>query len=281
MAKELEIKILEVDIDKLKNKIEKLGGIFISDSLQQIYTYDFIDISSVYDSILYDFKFQISEKTMTHALKRLIQLFFDLNDLIEEFDTDNKQRAIIYNIFGTNNIYEYIKNIKSYKDVDLDKLLNPDFIDIVNRYRINPNKWIRLRKSKNKTTLTIKQILGRHTNSDGVREHSINNVLEYETGIESFEKAKEILEQLGYYHKNYQEKRRIQYRYNNLEIDIDSWPHIPPYMEIEGKEEEAIYDLLLRLGYHKENAVSMNTDDVYTYYGLDMYSYKELKFSKG
>ena len=65
---------------------------------------------------------------------------------------------------------------------------------------------------------------------------------------------------------------------NDIEIDIDHWPHIPPYIEVEAHSEKDIFDFLHLIGYTKEDTVSMNADDVYTHYGLDMYSYKELKF---
>ena len=279
MAKELEIKILNINIEEIKKKLAGINAQLICDTMQKIYTYDFIDISSMYESILFDLKENESEKIINHALKRLKQLFFDLNDLILEKDFNGNQRKIIKELFGTENIFEYYcNNINSYDDIDISLLENEDFLNIIKHYRINPNKWIRLRKSGNETTLTVKQILGRRTNKFGVREHSISNVLEYETGVASFETTKEILEQLGYYHKNYQEKRRISYVYNDIEIDIDHWPHIPPYIEVEAHSEKDIFDFLHLIGYTKEDTVSMNADDVYTHYGLDMYSYKELKF---
>lgn len=279
MAKELEIKILNVNIEEIKKKLDNINAKLICDTMQKIYTYDFIDISSMYESILFDLKENKSEKIINHAMKRLKQLLFDLNDLILEKDFNGNQRKIIKELFGTENIFEYYcNNIKSYNDIDVSLLENEELLNIIKQYRINPNKWIRLRKSGNETTLTVKQILGRRTNEFGVREHSISNVLEYETGVTSFETTKEILEQLGYYHKNYQEKRRISYVYNDIEIDIDHWPHIPPYIEVEAHSEKDIFDFLHLIGYTKEDTVSMNADDVYTHYGLDMYSYKELKF---
>jgi len=275
MAKELEIKILDIDVEYIKEKLENIGAEFLSDSMQQIYTYDFIDISSMYHSIIFDLENQISDKVVIHAKKRLISIFFDLNDLIMEHDANMEQRTTISEIFGTTNIYEYIKNTNK---IELNKLKNPAFINIIEKYHINPNKWIRLRKTGDRASLTVKHILERRTNEFGVREHSINNVLEYETYVDSFDTTKIILEQLGYYHKNYQEKRRISYKYRDLEIDIDLWPHIPPYVEIEGNNEENIFQVLDKLGYTKNDVKSMNADDVYTFYGLNMYSYKELRF---
>lgn len=280
MAKELEVKVLGISIEEIIKKLESIGASFDFDKVQNIYTYDFINIPSMYHSILFDLNRNSNKKEIEHAKNRLKNLFFDLNDLIIENDISGEQRQIIKNLFGKENLYDVIKNINHIDSKTLELLNNSELLKIIEGYGINPNKWIRLRKNGEKASITVKHILGRKTLRSGVRVHDINNVLEFEIQIDSFETAKTLLEQMGYYHKNYQEKRRIQYTYNSLEIVMDSWPHIPPYIEIEGKNEDDIFNLLSKLGYKKEDTVSMNTDDVYTYYGLDMYSYKELKFNK-
>ncbi len=278
MGKELEIKILNINEVEIRKKLEKLGAVLESDGIQKIYTYDFVDISSQYQSILYDLTKGNSLKSVVHALSRLKQLFFDLDDLIKEFDISRAERAYIYGLFNTESLYEYVESIESVSSDLINKLSDATFVEIIGKYHINPNKWIRLRENNGVTTLTIKHILGRYTDENGVRHHDVDNVLEYETTVGSFSETSKLLNLLGYYHKNYQEKRRIQFSYNNLEIDIDFWPHIPPYMEIEGDALEDIENFARELGFHNEDFCSLNADDVYTSYGIDMYSYKELKF---
>lgn len=277
MSKEIEVKVLDINLDEIEKKLLEIGAKRISDNIQRILTYDFRDISSEYQSILYDLNNHISEKIVNHAISRLKQLFFDLDDLINEKDIDGNERKAIERIFNSQSLKEYIDNAIFDENL-ISKLNSNEFISIVEKYNINPNKWIRLRQTGDKTTITVKHILNRKTNKSGVREHSISSVLEYEIYIDDFDKGREVLELLGYYHKNYQEKRRITYRLDDDEIDIDFWPHIPPYMEIEGKNENEVYDIMSKMGLNKDSAKIMNADDVYTYYGIDMYSYKELKF---
>ena len=50
-------------------------------------------------------------------------------------------------------------------------------------------------------------------------------------------------------------------------------------MEIEGKSEEEIYRFVELLGYPKESVKIANTSGVYAMYGINIYDYKELKFS--
>lgn len=277
MAKELEIKILDIDIDTIKNKLGTIGAKFVSDIKQQIYTYDLLSLDSTYLGIINDLKSN-TEKRCISAFSRLKQLFFDIDDLISEFDINHEHRDMIFKMLNYEKLTEYIKQVKVHSELNLSVLDSEEFIEMISKYTINPNKWIRLRKSGEFSSITINQILNRKTNDKGVREHKVNNVLEYECPIESIEMMKEIIEQLGYYHKNYQEKRRIHFEYGEIQIEIDLWPHIPPYLEIEAPNESMIYELVEHLGYTMENVVSMNTDDVYTHYGLDIYSYKELMF---
>jgi adenylate cyclase class 2 len=101
---------------------------------------------------------------------------------------------------------------------------------------------------------------------------------ETELKVESIELANELLEQLGFYYKNYQEKRRISYRLNGVKLEIDFWPLIPPYLEIEADSEQEINDIISLLEFKGNKVVSCNTEELYKIYGLNIYDYKELRF---
>ena len=47
-----------------------------------------------------------------------------------------------------------------------------------------------------------------------------------------------MLEEMGYKAHTYQENKRTRYMLDGVEFDIDSWPYIPTYLEIEGKNEK-------------------------------------------
>ena len=135
---------------------------------------------------------------------------------------------------------------------------------------INPNKWIRLRTNGTRSTLTIKNIVS--STIDGTRE------LEVEVG--DFERCHQILEELGFEAKGYQENRRVQYSLNGVEIDIDYWPMIPTYLEIEGLSEEAVYEVLSLLGFKKEDATNKDVEGIYLDYGYDINKMFELKLEE-
>ena len=66
---------------------------------------------------------------------------------------------------------------------------------------------------------------------------------------------------------------------NGVEVDIDSWPLIPTYVEIENDSEKVIFDTVKNLGLEQHEIVSCNTADVYHKYGINLYKYRELRFS--
>lgn len=133
-------------------------------------------------------------------------------------------------------------------------------------------KWIRLRTNGIETTLTIK---------NRYDDQKIGGTLELEEKVEDFDKTHLILKELGYDEIAYQENKRISYLIGDVEIDIDSWPMIPTYVEIEGPNEEKVekYIQLLELSNYEQTCEGVNK--VYARYDIDLHSYKELRFEEG
>lgn len=136
---------------------------------------------------------------------------------------------------------------------------------------VNPDKWIRLRTNGTTTTLTIKD----------VQSSKIDGTHEMEIVVDDFETTNEILNELGYKPRGIQENKRIKYDLNGVEVDIDTWPRIPSYLEIEGKTEEEVYNTLELLGIPRNKAISLNTQSIYKeYYGIDLCDEPLLSFDK-
>ena len=101
-------------------------------------------------------------------------------------------------------------------------------------YDMNPKvdwKRLRLRTDWSKTTLACKQILN---------EKVIDWVNEREIVVDSFEECNELLNQMWFFHRAYQENKRESYELDWCKIEIDERPLIPPYLEIESDSEEKI-----------------------------------------
>ncbi len=140
-------------------------------------------------------------------------------------------------------------------------------------YDFNPKqngKWIRLRTNGKDTTLTIKDVVS--SKIDGTRE--------LEVGVDDFEKTNLILKELGYTPKGYQENRRCQYKYKGIEIDIDYWPRIPTYLEIEGSSEEEVMDIVKLLGFNEDDVTAKDVESIYLDYGINLEEINELKLEE-
>ena len=130
-------------------------------------------------------------------------------------------------------------------------------------------KWIRLRTNGKKTTMAFKDIVS--NTIDGTKE------VEFEVG--NIDDAKEFMKNIGFEYRSFQENKRIQYELDGVEIDIDTWPKIPTYMEIEGESEKQVYDMVKKLGIDEEKLTFYNCDDIYRkIYNIEINEYRELKF---
>lgn len=137
-------------------------------------------------------------------------------------------------------------------------------------YDFNPvlsHKWIRLRTDGEQTTLAIKN----------VNTKEIDGTEELEISVSDFENTNLILKELGYLPKAFQENKRCRYYLHNVEIDIDSWPMIPDYIEIEGQNEEEVYEIVKLLGYTKEDVTAKDVASIYKEYGYELEELNEIK----
>lgn len=138
-------------------------------------------------------------------------------------------------------------------------------------YDITPgdqSRWIRLRDDGFNITLAVKVI--HHDGIDGTEEHEIE--------VDSFEETHELLRILGFTEKAYQENQRLSYELHGAQLEVDAWPLIPKYLEIEAGSKEAVILAAQRLGYCEAELTSINTVQVYAHYGIDLGSISELRF---
>ncbi len=135
---------------------------------------------------------------------------------------------------------------------------------------VEKKKWIRLRTDGLDSTLTIKNI----------KSDKVDGTEELEIKVNDFNKTNLILNELGYQKKAYQENKRRRYYLNNVEIDIDSWPFIPDYIEIEGKTVNEVYNIVKLLGYNNEDTTTKDVQTIYEDYGYNLDEIKELKLEE-
>lgn len=130
------------------------------------------------------------------------------------------------------------------------------------------SKWIRLRDTGTETTLCVKEI----------RSDAIDGTLEVETAVGDFAATNDLLGMLGFKPKSYQENRRTSFILGDVQLELDEWPKIPPYLEIEGETKEDVVRVAGLLGYPEDRLTGENTIKVYARYGIDLTAISELKF---
>ena len=64
-----------------------------------------------------------------------------------------------------------------------------------------------------------------------------------------------LLENVGLIAYRRQEKKRHSFLLGDTAIDIDTWPNIPPYVELEGKSEDELQQISASLGFSWGSAV--------------------------
>ncbi len=131
------------------------------------------------------------------------------------------------------------------------------------------DKWfLRIRKdSQGKVELTWKgksEVLGVS------RSHK-----EINFSVGDYENAAEFLIAIGLVNYAHQEKYRTSWIYQQWRFDLDSYPKMPPYLEIEGNSEQHIQGALQLLGLQDHKTSSQGERIlIQQHYNLDWYSMK-------
>lgn len=137
---------------------------------------------------------------------------------------------------------------------------------------------IRIRDEGDKVTLTHKKIKD-FISHEQVTKDSV--VLETEVVVDNFDKTCDLMVELGLAKDDYQENKRTRYILDDVEIDIDSWPLIPPYVEIEGKSLEKVEKVAIDLGFDLSNAVRYSAGAIYErHYGIKLRDYSVFTFEQ-
>ncbi|MCA9379070.1 class IV adenylate cyclase [Candidatus Dojkabacteria bacterium] len=116
------------------------------------------------------------------------------------------------------------------------------------------NGWLRVRDEQDKVTMSLKVVKNNTT---------IANQKEIELRVNSFDDASALLTAIGCKAKSYQENLRERWELGDVEITIDEWPFLDPYIEIEGSSEEQVREVAEQLGYDWKEAYFGSVDYIY------------------
>jgi len=132
-------------------------------------------------------------------------------------------------------------------------------------------RFIRLRKKAGKTVLSYKE----H------REASVDGTYEIEFGVDDYDKAIMVFEHIGLVAARRQQKLRHTLELGGVTFDIDTWPRIPAYVELEGESEAALKKAAEAVGYDWKDAEFHNASWVIeNKYGIPIRKMKWFTFER-
>ncbi len=118
---------------------------------------------------------------------------------------------------------------------------------------LGQKKWGRVRQESDKVTMTVKEIRG----------SGINDTYEIELVVNDFDSASAFFEACDIPAKAFQENMREVWKRDQVEVTIDTWPGLKPFVEIEAETEEIVRGVSQELGFDFEKAVFGSIDLVY------------------
>lgn len=153
-------------------------------------------------------------------------------------------------------------------------LIQPEILMKKTIFDTGQHSYIRVRDEGQRITITYKDVFDA-TRIDGTKEINLT--------VNNFEHAVEFIKTLGVRPKAEQETMRESWVLDGVEIDIDTWPWLPTYVEIEGPTTEEVKRVSELLGFNFQNARFGSVDETYKlYYNVtndDINYCPEIKFT--
>ena len=121
--------------------------------------------------------------------------------------------------------------------------------------RIAPgrNKWGRVCQESDKVTMTVKEVRG----------SGINDTYEVELVVNDFDTATSFFKACDIPVKAFQENMREVWKREEVEVTIDTWPGLNPFVEIEAETEDIVRNISKELDFDFDKAVFGSIDLVY------------------
>lgn len=113
--------------------------------------------------------------------------------------------------------------------------------------------WVRVRDEGDKVTLAYKQL--DYRGIDGTKEVSVV--------VSSFDATCELLLSAGLKQTSYQETKRESWELDGAQIELDEWPWVKPFVEIEAQSATELFAVASKLGLNKEMALHGSVEIVY------------------
>ena len=116
--------------------------------------------------------------------------------------------------------------------------------------------WVRLRDEGDQVTLSYKQF----------KSQDIDGMQEVELVVHDYETGAAFLAAIGLQPRSIQESKRETWVCEGVTITLDTWPWLPPFIEIEAATETEVRNFVEQLGYAWEQGVFGGIVEVFKQY---------------
>lgn len=134
--------------------------------------------------------------------------------------------------------------------------------------------WVRVRNEGDKVTMSYKQL----------NDRTLHGTKEVSVVVDDFDKTCTFLESIGLRAHSYQETKRESWILRDSEIELDTWPWIPSFLEIEAPSENELKKTAQELGLNYDNALHGSVETAYqAIYDVseeEIDNWEEIKFSE-
>lgn len=113
--------------------------------------------------------------------------------------------------------------------------------------------WVRVRDEGDKITLSYKQL----------NDRGLHGTKEVTVTVSNFGDTCMLLEAIGLRIESYIETRRESWELDGVEIELDEWPWIQPFVEIEGPSEAAVKAVAAKLALGWDEALHGSVEVAY------------------
>lgn len=153
------------------------------------------------------------------------------------------------------NHYEMRKLLKSKgaKLVHPERLMVRTVFDYPDMRLEKIGGWVRVRDESDKVTLSYKQL----------NDRSVNGTKEVSLIVDSYDNARQFLESIGLKSNAYQETKRESWTLDGADIELDTWPWISTFMEIEASSEAQLKLVAEKLGLNFDDALHGSVETAY------------------
>lgn len=133
--------------------------------------------------------------------------------------------------------------------------------------------WVRVRDEGDKITMSYKHL----------QDRSMHGTKEVTVTVNDFDATCTFLESIGLACTSFQETKRESWQLDDAEIEIDTWPWIPSFVEIEAKSEEKLRQATQSLGLDMALALHGSVEtayqEVYDVSEEEIDSWAEIRFT--